>query len=133
MTIEELCAKANYLAAQAGIMLRWNAEGLEEVETKIMPALQRMAADGRLNEIAVHNWAMVFGVYLGELILRNFAAEQGWRWNLESEDGLPLLTDGRQQLNPAAKVYHRITQGEADDLRSFYRISRAIVSGKLKF
>ena len=34
MTIEELCAKAAHLAAQTGIMLRWDAEGLEEVESE---------------------------------------------------------------------------------------------------
>ena len=131
MTIEEIYAKGMEFAAQFRLTLNWQSTDAERIEQVIMPAMEEALKAGELNDIAVQNIAAMLGVYLGELMLRDFAAEQGWKWARESADGLPYLTDGARSINPMAKVYKRVTQGSADSVSSFYNVCRAIVTGKL--
>ncbi len=131
MTIEEIYAKGIEFAAQFRLALNWQSTDAERIEQVIMPAMEEALKAGELNDIAVQNIAAMLGVYLGELMLRDFAAEQGWKWARESADGLPYLTDGARSINPTAKVYKRVTQGSTDSVSSFYNVCRAIVTGKL--
>lgn len=133
MTITEMHEKAVQMAEEVfSVKLNYQAGDLETIEQRIMPVLEKQTAEGKINPVAAENLAVFYGAYLGEVMLREFAAEKGYRWERPDENGLPYLTGADGKFNPIAKVYKRITEGNGDDIRSFYRVAQAIVSGKLK-
>lgn len=133
MTTDEMCAKAIEMANDVfSVKLEYQTSDLEILEEKIMPVLEQMVSAGKINEIAAGNLSALYGAYLGELMLRGFAGEKGYAWQLSEGSDLPVIVGGEGKFNPIAKVYKRLTQGNADDIRSFYKVAQAIVSGKLK-
>ncbi len=132
MTTDELSAKAVEMAHDVfSVELQYQTEDLDVLETRIFPVLEKMIAEGKINGIAAENLAAFFGAYLGELILRGFAAELGYAWFAE-EDCLPIIVCGTNKFNPLAKVRKRLTQGKSDDIRPFYQVCQAVAQGNLK-
>lgn len=129
MTIEELSEKAVEMAADVfEIRLSYQKEDMDLLEERIFPVLEKMIADGRINEMGADNLAAFFGAYLGELILRSFAAELGYAW-LDEEDGPPRIVCGANKFNPLAKVRKRLNQGSGDDIRPFYEVCQKVAQG----
>ncbi len=129
MTIEELSEKAVEMAADVfEIRLSYQKEDMDLLEERIFPVLEKMIADGRINEMGADNLAAFFGAYLGELILRSFAAELGYAW-LDEEDSPPRIVCGANKFNPLAKVRKRLNQGSGDDIRPFYEVCQKVAQG----
>ena len=132
MTTDELCGKAIEMARDVfSVKLEYQTSDLDVLEEKIFPVLEKMISEGKINEIAAQNLAAFFGAYLGELILRGFAAELGYVWTLR-EDDVPIIACGANKFNPLAKVRKRLTQGKGDDIRPFYKVCQAVAQGNLK-
>jgi hypothetical protein len=110
------------------VNLEYQTSDLDVLEEKVFPVLEKMVSEGKINEIAEHNVSAFFGAYLGELILRGFAAEKGFAW-LAEEDTVPIIVCGTNKFNPVAKVHKRLTQGRGDDVRTFYKVCQAVANG----
>ena len=129
MTNEELSEKAVEMAADVfEIRLSYQKEDMDLLEERIFPVLEKMIAEGKINEMGADNLAAFFGAYLGELILRSFAAELGYAW-LDEEDGPPRIVCGANKFNPLAKVRKRLNQGSGDDIRPFYEVCQKVAQG----
>lgn len=89
-------------------------------------------------------WSMSFiwGSYLGEVMLRNGLQELGFQWGLipdsvcsESavpEYIVPALINAKQTFTtPIDKVYKRLTQGNEDNIVSFYDLMMMYISQEL--
>ncbi len=129
MITDELCAKAVEMARDVfSVELRYQKSDLDVLEEKIFPVLEQKIAEGQINETGAWNLSVFFGAYLGELILRGFAAELGYAWLAEA-DTVPIIVCGTNKFNPLAKVHKRLTQGADDDIRPFYRVCQVVAQG----
>ncbi len=72
----------------------------------------------------------MLGGYIGEV----FRAEFGGEWSLNQEiqpGNLVLeLKIGETRMFPAAKVWKRLTSGDEDNLWSYYRVMKDMLSNK---
>lgn len=136
MPNEELSEKVKALSEEAvsmaadvfEIRFSYQKEDMDLLEERIFPVLEKMIAEGKINEMGADNLAALFGAYLGELILRSFAAELGYAW-LDEEDGPPRIVCGANKFNPFAKVRKRLNQGSGDDIRPFYEVCQKVAQG----
>lgn len=133
MTMEELSTKAVEMAADVfGIRLSYQKEDMDLLEERIFPVLEKMIAEGKINETAADNLSVFFGAYLGELLLRGFAAELGYAWLAEEEGAPPKIVCGANKFNPLAKVRKRLYQGCGDDIRPFYNVCQKVAEGSFQ-
>lgn len=66
-------------------------------------------------------WAVCFGGYIGETLLRVHLAEKGFVWALHGE--IPVLQRGEDRLYPINKACSRIQFGCAFDIGTFYQMA----------
>lgn len=80
----------------------------------------------------VNTYACIFGIYVGEVLIRNYA--NGYTWQ-DTEYGLALVKNEKNNINPIAKAYKQIVNGKeaGDDIKSFFNISIQIMQGKFSF
>jgi hypothetical protein len=92
-----------------------------EVET-ILARLSREMPASKPSDDDVSELCKVWGSYLGEVVRRRFGGE----WSIETYPGkqfatLTLNVNGNK-LFPSIKVHRRLTEGESDNVWSFYRM-----------
>lgn len=71
-------------------------------------------------------WSMsiIFGSYLGEVMLKNGLSEKGYRWGKDNSSNIPLLIGSdKSYLTPNDKVYKRLVNGNIDNIVSFYKFA----------
>ena len=128
-THESVAAMAGAYAEQAVQKAReFNAQ-LDYSENSLMDVeviLGQMARqeDGASAEAAGESCKM-WGSYLGEVVRRRFGGE----WSVETYPGKQFATltlnIGGNKLFPTMKVHRRLTQGEDDNVWSFYKMIKA--------
>lgn len=74
--------------------------------------------------------AVMFGIYLGETMLRNLAAAYGYRWSTPDGNFPVLMKDAGNQMSPISKVHKRILNGAEDSIASFYHVAVFIADGR---
>lgn len=113
--------RAVLLAREFHAELDYGENSIMELETILARLAQEMPAskppDDDVTEIC-----KVWGSYLGEVVRRRF----GGHWSIETYPGkqfatLTLNTNGNK-LFPSIKVHRRLTEGEGDNVWSFYRM-----------
>ena len=70
-------------------------------------------------------WSMsvIFGSYLGEVMLKNSLAEKGYKWGTDNFSNIPLLVNADGSfVTPNDKVYKRLVNGKEDSVISFYDV-----------
>ena len=72
-------------------------------------------------EDQIWSMAIIFGSYLGEVILKKGLANKGYKWGKDNSSNVPLLIkeDG-SFITPNDKVYKRLVNGKEDNIISFY-------------
>jgi hypothetical protein len=99
--------------------LDYSEQSLLEVET----ILNRLA-DGTPSDDMTEVCKM-WGSYLGEVVRRRFGGE----WTIETYPGKQFatltLSVGGTKLFPTMKVHRRLTQGQDDNVWSFYKMVKA--------
>jgi hypothetical protein len=113
--------KAVVLAREFKARLDYSENSLMEVETILaqlsreLPAAQPASED--LTEIC-----KMWGSYLGEVVRRRFGGE----WSIETYPGKQFATltlnVGGGKLFPSMKIHRRLTEGEGDNVWSFYKM-----------
>lgn len=74
-------------------------------------------------ENQIWSMAVIFGSYLGEVMLRNGLAQKGYVWGKDDTSDIPLLAaDDGSYITPNDKVYKRLVNGKEDDVVSFYDV-----------
>jgi hypothetical protein len=110
-------------ARQFNAQLDYSESSLMEVEA-ILSQLARQIplelASDQVDEIC-----KMWGSYLGEVVRRRFGGE----WSVETYPGKHFatltLSVGANKLFPSMKVHRRLTQGEDDNVWSFYKMIKA--------
>ena len=110
--------KAVEIAATLDCVLDYSEESLMRMETILeKPALQESEPD-------ISESCKIWGSYLGEVVRRRF----GGSWSIETYPGkqfatLALSVNG-SRLFPSMKLHRRITQGQDENVWSFYQMVR---------
>jgi hypothetical protein len=104
-------AKSGY-----GVKLDYSADSVKEVE-KILAMKYDMTHSYPVTEEQISDAAHIWGAYIGEVIKRQHPAH----WERDSSVGgkgaLPIVfNDTGEQSFPCAWVYHRLKNGEEDDV-----------------
>ena len=81
-----------------------------------------------LKDDVIWQLSVVYGIYLGELMLRCYAAEHGYKWIVK--DGEPILKkENSFEMCPVTKVQKRLTGDESENVVSFFQIGKTIADG----
>lgn len=81
------------------------------------------AKKSRPTENQVRSMSLIFGSYLGEVMLKNGLSERGYRWGMQNTGNIPLLmADDEKYVTPIDKIYKRLVNGAEDNVVSFYQM-----------
>ncbi|MGH9564891.1 MAG: hypothetical protein ACRD4F_16050 [Candidatus Angelobacter sp.] len=100
--------------------LDYSEESLMELES----ILARFCGQQRGPE-DISERCKIWGSYLGEVVRRRFGGE----WSIDSYPGKQFatltLTVNGSRIFPSMKVHRRLTQGEAENVWSFYKMIKS--------
>lgn len=118
-----IAEEAVSLAGQSGVMLDYTAEsakGVDEILENYHENIEQYS--GEDGEKTLWNLAVLFGAYIGEVLLRQGLSEKGFAW--VEDEGFPILStqDGRMTASPITKVQKRIYNGAEDSLERFVEV-----------
>lgn len=131
-TISYCVDSAVKIAAETyGKTLDFSEESMDIVDTILDGYHERylyQEKDGSLIRDHINSYASIFGIYVGEVLLRQYG--KGYVWK-ETEYGVALAQDEKNMINPVAKAYKHIQNGKenGDDIKSFYRVAVSIMCG----
>jgi len=109
------------LAHEFNAQLDYSENSLMEVET-ILARLSREMPASKPSSDDVSEICKIWGSYLGEVVRRRFGGD----WSIETYPGkqfatLTLSVNGNK-LFPSMKIHRRLTEGEGENVWSFYRM-----------
>jgi hypothetical protein len=109
------------LAREFHAQLDFSDNSIMEVEAILSGLAQDMPAS-KPSDDDVSEICKVWGSYLGEVVRRRF----GGQWSIETYPGkqfatLTLNLNGNK-LFPSIKVHRRLTEGESDNVWTFYQM-----------
>lgn len=121
-------AMAAHYAQQAVVLARdfntrldYGENSLMELET-ILDRLAREMPENQPADEDVSEVCKVWGSYLGEVVRKRFGGE----WSIETYPGKQFatltLTVKGNKLFPSMKVHRRLTEGDKDNVWTFYRM-----------
>jgi hypothetical protein len=104
--------------------LDYSENSLMELET----ILARLAGEMPLDDMS--ETCKIWGSYLGEVVRRRFGGE----WSIETYPGkqfatLTLNVNGNK-LYPSIKVHRRLTEGDGDNVWTFYKMVKSRLESK---
>lgn len=116
--------RAVALGSEFHAELDYSENSLMELET-ILGSLCREMPASNPSDDDVSEICKVWGSYLGEVVRRRYGGE----WSIETYPGkqfatLTLSVNGNK-LFPSMKVHRRLTNGEGDNVWTFYRMVKA--------
>ncbi len=80
-------------------------------------------SESKPTENQIWSMAVIFGSYLGEVMLKNGLSERGYYWGTDNTSDIPLLmTDSGNCITPNDKVYKRLINGKEDNVITFYDV-----------
>lgn len=130
-TAKNMAEDAVLFAMQSGIVLDYTKESAKNVDTLLGAHHDNLDKyDSDEGAKILWNVAVLFGAYIGEMLLRCGLAEKGGVW--VEDDGLPILSiPGTQtSASPITKAHKRILNGEEDSIKSFVDVVFFIVNGE---
>ena len=79
--------------------------------------------ESRPTENPIWSMSLIFGSYLGEVMLKNGLSKRGYRWGIQNTGTIPLLmASDEKYITPVDKVYKRLVNGAEDNVVSFYQM-----------
>ncbi len=116
--------QAVVLAREFKTLLDYSENSLMEVET-ILAQLSRELPTAQPASEDLTEICKMWGSYFGEVVRRRFGGE----WSIETYPGKQFATltlnVGGGKLFPSMKIHRRLTEGEADNIWSFYKMIKA--------
>src|SRR5215471_16636492 len=121
------------LARQHDIHLDYSERSLEEVERLLADFDDEMdsgSTSGSQRAERLDEMSRTWGGYLGEVVRRRFGGE----WTIEKYPGgdflIVTLNVNGARLFPAMKVHRRLTEGDSENLWTFYQSVKANLEEK---
>jgi hypothetical protein len=112
------------LAREFKAALDYTENSVMEVEVILAQFAQNLAS-GKPPADEVDEMCKLWGCYLGEVVRRRFGGE----WGIETYPGKQFATltlnVGGNKLFPSMKVHRRLTEGENDNIWTFYKMVKA--------
>ncbi|MDE7251537.1 MAG: hypothetical protein K2O32_01135 [Acetatifactor sp.] len=122
---------AVHFAAQSGIMLDYTRESAGRVDILLESYHNHLDEyDGDEGAQTLWNAAVLYGIYIGEVMLCSGLAERGFVW--VKDDDLPILAildpDNHMEVSPITKAHKRILNGAEDGIESFVDVVFSVVA-----
>ncbi|HRU97702.1 hypothetical protein [Ruminococcus sp. XPD3002] len=128
LNIEDMCNEAIDLAAKMNVKLGYEPEDVIVIE-KILNECHEKYAQNKMEQKVAWNLACLYGVMVGEIMLRNGLAEKGFHW---TPDRNAFIQDDKDMsLAPVRKAYKRIINGVEDNILMFYNFTMQAVFGDI--
>lgn len=126
---EAYAGQAVTLARKFKAELDFSENSVMELET-ILAALATEMRD--VSSDGVNEACKTWGSYLGEVVRRHFGGD----WSIETFPGkqfatLTLSVNG-SKLFPTVKIHRRLTEGEAENVWSFYKMVKTRLQNSAK-
>ncbi len=116
--------KAVLIAREFNATLDFSENSLMELEG-ILAQLALDLPPGGPSSDDMTEMCKMWGSYFGEVVRRRFGGD----WSIDTYPGKQFatltLTVGGNKLFPSMKVHRRLTEGEGDNLWSFYKMVKA--------
>jgi hypothetical protein len=130
-THDSVSAMASAYAEQAVAIARefnarfdYSENSLMELESIVAQLALDLPPGGPATE-ELTEMCKMWGSYFGEVVRRRFGGE----WSIDTYPGKQFatltLTIGGNRLFPSMKVHRRLTEGEEDNLWTFYKMVKA--------
>lgn len=119
-------------AMQDGITLNYTRESVKSVDAILEGYHSSLDEyDGNDGAKKIWNIAVMFGMYIGETLLRSGLAEKGFAW--VKDEGFPILAtpDNKTTVSPITKAHKRILNGAEDGIERFADVVFSVVDGQL--
>ena len=127
---QSVCEDAIAIAAD----FSYPFNGTETDITNLEIILKRLHVDfqnGNMEEPKLTNASIIFGVYLGQLLLNLYLEKAGFSWDVSS--GMPIVRKNENNsLSPVSKVRKHIINGDEDDITPFCQVAKMIGEGTFK-
>ena len=93
-------------------------EALEEILDYYSKDLSKSSP----TENQIWSMALIFGSYLGEVMLKNGLLKNRFFWKTDNTSTIPGVSDDcGNHIAPVDKVYKRLVNGMEDNITSFYK------------
>lgn len=118
-------------AMQNGIGLDYTRESVQYVDAFLEACHESLDKyDGDEGAKTLWNAAVLFGTYVGEVLLRSGLAEKGFVW--VEDDGIPMLSNpgNKTEVSPVTKARKRLLNGAEDSMESFVDVVFSVVNGE---
>lgn len=122
-SIEGACALAIDFGKRLSKELDFTVDSLADLE-EILECYSKDISVSKPTENQIWSMSVIFGSYLGEVMLINGLSEAGFFWEKESSSNTPwLVKNDGSHLFPCNKVYKRLVNGAEDNVVYFYRFA----------
>ena len=99
----------------------FSAKSIGELE-EILDYYAEDLLESRPTENQIWSMSLIFGSYLGEVMLKNGLSKRGYHWGMQNTDNIPLLmADDEKYVTPIDKIYKRLVNGAEDNVVLFYQ------------
>ncbi|MGZ4841449.1 MAG: hypothetical protein ACXV5J_06870 [Candidatus Angelobacter sp.] len=116
--------KAVIIAREFNARLDYSENSLMELESILAQLALDLPPGGPSTE-ELTEMCKMWGCYFGEVVRRRFGGD----WSIETYPGKQFatltLTVSGNKLFPSMKIHRRLTEGEADNIWSFYKMVKA--------
>ena len=99
-------------------------DAVEQVLGRLHDLMKSAPANDRPTEKQTEATALIWGVYVGEVIRRHY----GGKWALSEPEGVLQLQIGGARVFPVRKVQKRIVDGPADAIPFYFNAMRSAVA-----
>src|SRR5947209_20315521 len=118
------------VAREFKTQLDYSENSLLEVEA-ILAQLAREMPTSKPSSDDVSELCKMWGCYLGEVVRRRFGGE----WSIETYPGKQFATltlnVSDNKLFPSLKIHRRLSEGDGDNVWTFYKMVRSRLEAKL--
>jgi len=123
--------QAVLIAREFNATLDYSENSLMELEAIVAKLALDLPPDGAPGE-ELTEMCKMWGSYFGEVVRRRFGGD----WSISTYPGRQFatltLTVAGNQLFPSMKVHRRLTEGEGDNLWTFYKMVKAKLETAVK-
>lgn len=117
---QKMCITAIEYANEFNKKLDYSENSIIDLE-EILDWYSKDISISKPTENQIWSMSIIFGSYLGEMLLRNGLSQKGFIWGKEASSNVPLLIkDDGTYLTPNDKVFKRLVNGSEDSVVSFY-------------
>ncbi|PYP84322.1 MAG: hypothetical protein DMG65_22770 [Candidatus Angelobacter sp. Gp1-AA117] len=128
--VQAYAEQAIAIAREFKAELDYSENSLMEVET-ILAQLAREMPASKPSSDDLSEMCKMWGSYFGEVVRRRFGGE----WSIETYPGKQFATltlnVSDNKLFPSLKIHRRLSEGDGDNVWTFYKMVRSRLEAKL--